>query len=91
MRLEKVLADERASAGPVGAGIGPIAEIATEPPATSTDGTAGASVTIILSCFADADTKPSERAVGFTDGVESTRTQRAQGSAAKRDAIKGNL
>ena len=31
MRLQKVLADERASAGPVGAGVGPIAEPATEP------------------------------------------------------------
>ena len=31
VRLEKVLADERASASPVGAGIGPIAEPATEP------------------------------------------------------------
>ena len=31
MRLEKALADERASAGPVGTGVGPIAESATEP------------------------------------------------------------
>ena len=31
VRLEKALADERASADPVGAGVGPIAEPATEP------------------------------------------------------------
>ena len=31
VRLEKALADERASVGPVGAGVGPIAEPATEP------------------------------------------------------------
>ena len=31
MRLEKALADEKASADPVGAGVGPIAEPATEP------------------------------------------------------------
>ena len=41
-------------------------------------GAAGASVFIIRSCCADANTRPSERANGFTDGVGSTRTQRAQ-------------
>ena len=37
VRLGKALADERASAGPVGAAVGPIAEPATEPqePATA--------------------------------------------------------
>ena len=79
VRLEK--------ACPVGAGIGPIAEPATEPqqpapaaqqePASSSSGPA-----------VPMPTQPSERAVGFTDGVGSTRTQRAQGNAAKRDAIK---
>ena len=55
VRLEEALADERASAGPVGAGVGPIAE-----PAASNGGTAGASVFIIGFCCADADTKFSE-------------------------------
>ena len=57
-------------------------------PRISTGGTAGASILIIRSCRADASTKPSERADGFTDGVGTTRTQRAQRSAAKRDANK---
>ena len=35
MRLEKALADETASVGPVGAGIGPIAEPTTEPSQTA--------------------------------------------------------
>ena len=46
----------------------------------STGSTAGASV------FIDASTKPSERGDGFTDGIGTTRTQRTQRSAAKRDA-----
>ena len=88
VRLEKALADERASAGPVGTGVGPIVEPATESqepapvaqqePASSSSGLA-----------APMPTHPSERADGFTDGV--TRTQRAQRSAAKRDANKWKL
>ena len=87
VRLEKALTDEKASADQVGAGVGPIAQPATEAqqpapaaqlePASSSSGPA-----------VPMPTKPSERAVGFTDGDGSTRTQRAQGSAAKRDVVK---
>ena len=58
-------------------------------PRISTGSTARASVFIIRSCCADANTKLSERADGFTDGIGgTTRTQRTQRSAAKRDANK---
>ena len=60
LRLERALAYERASASSVGAAVGPITE--SQEPA----GTARASVFIIRSCCADANTKPSERADGFS-------------------------
>ena len=81
VRLEKALAYEKASAGVVGAGVGPIAE-----PVTRSPQPALAAQQEPASSSSRRDAPMPTQADGFIDGVGSTRTQRAQGSAAKRDA-----
>ena len=80
VRLEKALADEKAD--PVEAPVGPITEPATEcpknqqEPASSSSGPAAPMPTQNLH----------DEQMGFTDGVGSTRTQRAQKTNSKGEA-----
>ena len=80
VRLEKALADERAD--PFETPVGPITELATESQENQHRRHSRSQR------HPSGSAKLSERADGFTDGVGTTRTQRAQSGAAKRDANK---